>query len=223
MVKGRNRDTAWYAITDRDWPTIEAAYDAWLAPANFDEDGRQRTPLAPPGSLRKDEVLSRRVRLRPFAEEQLPLVTPWFTDPEVRLRLGGPDWPRRSLELQARELGPDEEFRGAQVLRLHTWLAWDGDRPVALLGGEVYDRWTTWDGSEESGPRVVRSETGPAMGAAYVVDPGLWRQGYGLATLRAWQEAPETADVRVLATRHRPRQRGQRRLRASCRVLGGGR
>ncbi len=85
------------------------------------------------------------------------------------------------------------------MLRLHTWLAWDGDRPVALLGGEVYDRWTTWDGSEESGPRVVRSEIGPAMGAAYVVDPGLWRQGYGLATLRAWQEAPETADVRVLA------------------------
>ncbi len=46
VVKGRNRDTAWYAITDDDWPRIAAAYDAWLDPANFDEDGRQLTPLS---------------------------------------------------------------------------------------------------------------------------------------------------------------------------------
>ena len=45
VVKGRNRDTAWYAITDADWPRIAAAYDAWLAPANFDDEGRQLTPL----------------------------------------------------------------------------------------------------------------------------------------------------------------------------------
>ena len=45
VVKGRNRDTAWYAITDGDWSRIAAAYDAWLAPANFDEQGRQRAPL----------------------------------------------------------------------------------------------------------------------------------------------------------------------------------
>jgi RimJ/RimL family protein N-acetyltransferase len=45
VVKGRNRDTAWYAITDRDWPRVAAAYDAWLAPTNFDDAGRQRAPL----------------------------------------------------------------------------------------------------------------------------------------------------------------------------------
>ena len=33
-------------MTDRDWPRISAAYDAWLDPNNFDEDGRQRSPLA---------------------------------------------------------------------------------------------------------------------------------------------------------------------------------
>ena len=43
--KGRNRDTAWYAMVDDDWPRIRAAYDAWLAPTNFDEEGRQRAPL----------------------------------------------------------------------------------------------------------------------------------------------------------------------------------
>lgn len=43
--KGRNRDTAWYAIVDREWPVIKASFDDWLAPENFDDDGRQRSPL----------------------------------------------------------------------------------------------------------------------------------------------------------------------------------
>jgi RimJ/RimL family protein N-acetyltransferase len=46
VVKGRNRDTAWYAIVDDDWPPIGAAFEAWLAPENFDARGRQRKPLA---------------------------------------------------------------------------------------------------------------------------------------------------------------------------------
>jgi RimJ/RimL family protein N-acetyltransferase len=45
VVKGRNRDTAWYAIVDSDWPTIRAGFQSWLAPANFDEHGRQRRSL----------------------------------------------------------------------------------------------------------------------------------------------------------------------------------
>lgn len=46
VVKGRNRDTAWYAIVDDDWPPIRVAFETWLAPENFDENGRQRAPLA---------------------------------------------------------------------------------------------------------------------------------------------------------------------------------
>ena len=45
VVKGRNRDTAWYAIVDADWPTVRKAFEAWLAPDNFDADGRQRASL----------------------------------------------------------------------------------------------------------------------------------------------------------------------------------
>lgn len=41
VVKGRNRDTAWFAAIDSDWPALAAAYDVWLAPANFDSAGRQ--------------------------------------------------------------------------------------------------------------------------------------------------------------------------------------
>jgi RimJ/RimL family protein N-acetyltransferase len=46
IVKGRNRDTAWYSIIDDDWPGIRAGFEAWLAPENLDADGRQRRPLA---------------------------------------------------------------------------------------------------------------------------------------------------------------------------------
>jgi RimJ/RimL family protein N-acetyltransferase len=46
VVKGRNRDTAWFACIDREWPALRAAYEAWLDPANFDAEGRQRQALA---------------------------------------------------------------------------------------------------------------------------------------------------------------------------------
>lgn len=46
VYKGRNRDTAWYAVVDKDWPALARAYTAWLDPANFDAAGRQRRPLA---------------------------------------------------------------------------------------------------------------------------------------------------------------------------------
>jgi RimJ/RimL family protein N-acetyltransferase len=46
VVKGGNRDTAWFALLDGDWPRVRAAFEAWLDPANFDTGGRQRRPLA---------------------------------------------------------------------------------------------------------------------------------------------------------------------------------
>ncbi|EYD77617.1 Acetyltransferase, GNAT family [Rubellimicrobium mesophilum DSM 19309] len=46
VVKGRNRDTAWFAAIDKEWPRLRAAFEAWLAPSNFDAEGRQRVALA---------------------------------------------------------------------------------------------------------------------------------------------------------------------------------
>ena len=46
VVKGRNRDTAWFAIIDKEWPALREAYQAWLAPANFTSQGKQRESLA---------------------------------------------------------------------------------------------------------------------------------------------------------------------------------
>jgi RimJ/RimL family protein N-acetyltransferase len=46
VYKGRNRDTAWFSIIDRDWPALERAFARWLDPANFDAEGRQRESLS---------------------------------------------------------------------------------------------------------------------------------------------------------------------------------
>ncbi|QUJ76578.1 GNAT family N-acetyltransferase [Sulfitobacter albidus] len=45
VVKGRNRDTAWFAAIDSEWPALKEAFGTWLAPANFDDDGAQRERL----------------------------------------------------------------------------------------------------------------------------------------------------------------------------------
>ncbi|WP_158579987.1 GNAT family N-acetyltransferase [Geodermatophilus marinus] len=133
----------------------------------------------------------REVRLVPVEPEHLPAVRPWFDDPETRRRLGGPEWPVRELAL--RGAAREEEFRGARVLRAHSFVALDDrGRPVAQIGGDVYDRWTTWDPATE---RVLATDPRRSMGAAYVVDPARRGQGYGRATLRALVAAPATADV----------------------------
>ncbi len=45
IYKGRNRDTAWFSVLDKDWEDIRAGFQAWLAPTNFDADGMQKAPL----------------------------------------------------------------------------------------------------------------------------------------------------------------------------------
>ncbi len=56
VVKGRNRDTAWYACIDSEWPALNEAYDGWLAPSNFDASGTQRQRL---GDLTASVLVSR--------------------------------------------------------------------------------------------------------------------------------------------------------------------
>lgn len=46
VYKGRNRDTAWYAAIDAEWPALRAAFERWLAPSNFDASGTQRVSLS---------------------------------------------------------------------------------------------------------------------------------------------------------------------------------
>ena len=46
VYKGRSRDTAWFSILDHEWPDIQARFEAWLDPANFDDQGNQKMRLA---------------------------------------------------------------------------------------------------------------------------------------------------------------------------------
>lgn len=46
VVRGRNRDTAWFAVLDGEWPALRAAMERWLAPENFDAAGNQRRALS---------------------------------------------------------------------------------------------------------------------------------------------------------------------------------
>jgi len=46
IVKGRNRDTAWFSMLDSEWPARRAAFEQWLAPDNFDAAGRQKVALS---------------------------------------------------------------------------------------------------------------------------------------------------------------------------------
>lgn len=45
IIKDRNRDTAWFAMLDKDWPRVRAAFERWLRPENFDDKGRQKAKL----------------------------------------------------------------------------------------------------------------------------------------------------------------------------------
>ena len=46
VYKGRSRDTAWYSIIDKEWPQLKRTFEQWLAPDNFDAQGRQRRSLS---------------------------------------------------------------------------------------------------------------------------------------------------------------------------------
>jgi RimJ/RimL family protein N-acetyltransferase len=48
IIKGANRDTAWYSMLDKEWPERKAAFERWLHPSNFDAAGRQKTRLSCP-------------------------------------------------------------------------------------------------------------------------------------------------------------------------------
>ena len=45
IIKGRNRDTAWFAMIGKDWPKVRAGFEAWLSEGNFDGAGVQRERL----------------------------------------------------------------------------------------------------------------------------------------------------------------------------------
>ena len=61
IVKSHNRDTAWFAVIDKEWPILKSAYEAWLGENNFDQQGKQKQSLSSMTSsvlFRRDPVIS---------------------------------------------------------------------------------------------------------------------------------------------------------------------
>ena len=57
IAKGRNRDTAYFSMLDSEWPARRAAFERWLAPENFDRDGRQKAKLGRIGRGKRMHIL----------------------------------------------------------------------------------------------------------------------------------------------------------------------
>jgi RimJ/RimL family protein N-acetyltransferase len=131
------------------------------------------------------------LRLRPFQRRHLPLAEPWFTDPETRRWLGGPQWPRQMLDLAGRPLG---EFRGAMETGRYRWLAWERDSPVGYVDCGTTDRWTTWEGGP-GGRGIISAIPVPSGSISYLADPARRGRGYGTAIITAVTATPELAHI----------------------------
>jgi RimJ/RimL family protein N-acetyltransferase len=135
------------------------------------------------------------VTLRPFGRDQLPLVEPWFEDPETQRWLGGPGWPRMILDLAHAPLG---EFRGAQETGRHEFVAWDEDVPVGYVDCGTFDRWATWEGGS-GGRGVVGVIDEPSGSIAYVTDPAMRRRGYAVEMVLSLMRVSSLMHVSLFA------------------------
>ncbi|MDB5512842.1 MAG: GCN5-related N-acetyltransferase [Enterovirga sp.] len=111
IVKGRSRDTAWFSITDAEWPARKAAFERWLDPGNFDEAGRQRLPLS---KLNDTALAADGVTLRRAGPDDAPR----FDD----LQRAAYAWNRGILGVEPLPLQVAPE---AVLARYETWLLED--------------------------------------------------------------------------------------------------
>lgn len=84
VYKDRNRDTAWFSVIDSEWPSLKAEYERWLHPDNFDEAGRQRTPLQH-GSSEAYRPVSVEEKFGKFSEQFRPKVIAQMNDYQFKL------------------------------------------------------------------------------------------------------------------------------------------
>lgn len=135
------------------------------------------------------------VSLRPLTRADLPMLRPWFEDPDTRRFLGGPDWPQAMLVHSARAVGT--MFRGARQTGAHQYLAVSAGTPAGYVDCGTFDRHTTYAGD---GPRepVITETIDAATGAiAFVIDPALRGRGLGRAMITALFHQPELLAVEL--------------------------
>lgn len=129
VVKGENRDTAWYSMLDREWPAARAAFEEWLAPENFDADGAQRAALS---TLTARHLETGSLRLARLGPEHRATVERFQAEAYARTR--------ETLGTQPMPLDWDY---GEILDTCETWIAASGGEPKGLLilrrrSGDLY-------------------------------------------------------------------------------------
>ncbi|MCW1925136.1 GNAT family N-acetyltransferase [Luteolibacter arcticus] len=118
IVKGRNRDTAWFSITDQEWPALRKSFERWLVPANFDDEGNQRERLS-------ELTVPRAPVIRRASAAETGIVSAILTEAAQWLsERGEPLW-------KAGELSPEAVGSGVSDGLFH--LAWIGDEAAGVF------------------------------------------------------------------------------------------
>ncbi len=133
--------------------------------------------------------------LRAFTRADLRIVEPWFRDPDTRRFLGGPEWPRRMLELGEGVVG--QEFRGAIQTGAYRYLAHADGGPVGYVDCGTFNRCTVYAGEGPEGPIVTESIEDASGSIAFVIDPQIRRRGVGRAMISALIHQPKLGFVEL--------------------------
>lgn len=158
---------------------------------------------------RSEQIKSATVNLRPLTRADLPVIPPWFEDPDTRRFLGGPDWPAAMLEHSIRAVAT--MFRGARQTGAHHYLALMADAPVGYIDCGTFDRCTVYGGEGPGGPITPETIDASTGSIAFAVDPAHRRQGLATAMIRALIEQPALTAVQLFEAGVEPDNHDSRR------------
>lgn len=159
--------------------------------------------------MHASEVLERAaVSLRALTRTDLPVIRPWFEDPDTHRFLGGVDWPAAMLDHRIRAIGTT--FRGATQTGSHHYLALAADTPIGYIDCGTFDRLTVYGGEGPEGPIITETVEASTGSIAFVIDPARRRQGLATAMIRALTRHPDLEHVEVFEAGVEPDNLGSR-------------
>ncbi len=157
----------------------------------------------------ESETAPASIELRPLTSGQLPVIAPWFEDPDTSRFLGGPAWPAAMLAHGERSIGTT--FRGAAQIGAHHYLALADGTPVGYIDCGIFDRCTVYAGERVDGPMITEASDAPTGSIAFAVNPARRGQGLGRAMIAALLDRPELQAVELLEAGVDPENMASRR------------
>jgi RimJ/RimL family protein N-acetyltransferase len=149
------------------------------------------------------------ITLRPLTHAELPVLQPWFEDPDTSRFLGGADWPAKMLDNVARCVG--ETFRGAVQEDSHHYLALADGTPVGYIDCGTFDRCTIYGGEGPDGPITLATIEARTGAIAFTIDPNRRRQGLATRMIGALTQHPDLATVKLFEAGVEPDNEASRR------------